>query len=302
VSGLRTSGSVRRGLRLAALALSVLAGAAAAGTLAAAPAAAQAITPAPLNQQCLACHGAGQKATVIVNGVRKSLAVDASSYGHSLHGALACTSCHIGFTAGAHTAAQKADWLETAKLNACANCHASEFSMYQGSFHGKLVLNRDSTSAPRCADCHDAHNVVDVTSLAFRKSVLQMCPRCHGGRDATYLDGYHGKAFSLGRTDTAVCTDCHGGHKILPASDSASTVSKGRLLSTCRKCHPSANTNFIGYRIHVDPSNPHSSLAVFFFWTAYIALIAVVFTFGGLHTALYIYRGIKSGGYRRRHV
>jgi hypothetical protein len=43
---------------------------------------------------------------------------------------------------------------------------------------------------------------------------------------------------------SAVCTDCHGVHDILPASDPASTVNPDHLLATCQKCHPTAGPNW----------------------------------------------------------
>ena len=52
----------------------------------------------------------------------------------------------------------------------------------------------------------------------------------------------------------------------------------------------------------VDPQSPSSSFLVWTFYAAYIMLIAVVFTFGFVHSGLYIYRGFKDGLYsRRRH-
>jgi predicted CXXCH cytochrome family protein len=271
------------------------------GLLIAAPLNAQVLPGSAQNERCYACHGpAAQKATIDVNGSTKSIYVDKATYAASLHGELDCTSCHVGFKPDKHGVSETIGWLETAKLAACGNCHAGEFAMYQGSFHGTLVLTKDFSRAPLCADCHEAHNIVNVNSLAFRKSTLALCTRCHRPREQTYLDGYHGKAFLLGRTEDAVCIDCHGGHRILAPSDPASTVSKQNLLVTCRRCHPGVSANFTGYRIHVDYANPHSSFIVFMFWLAYIVLITVVFTFGAVHMGGFIYRGIKSGGYRRR--
>jgi hypothetical protein len=46
--------------------------------------------------------------------------------------------------------------------------------------------------------------------------------------------------------DSAICTDCHGIHDILPASNPASSVNSANLLATCQKCHPTAGPNWIG--------------------------------------------------------
>ena len=121
-------------------------------------------------------------------------------------------------------------------------------------------------------------------------------------RSETYLDSYHGKAFFLGDDQTAVCTDCHGGHKILPASDPASTVSERATSSTpAPPATPAPTRTSPGSWSTWTPSDPSSSFLVWTFYALYILLIAVVFTFGAVHSGLYIYRGIKDGLYSRKH-
>ncbi len=252
------------------------------------------------NDACYECHNAGTTQTIQVDGQTKSLAVDRARYEASKHGQLDCTGCHFGFEPGNHTTKPIEGWLQTAKLDACRNCHADVFSMYEQSFHGSLTSSGDK-DAPLCADCHEAHNIVPPESLEFRTSILDLCARCHADRSETYLDGYHGKAFLLGNEETAVCTDCHGGHKILPASDPHSMVSDQSKLSTCQQCHPEANQNFAGFNIHVNPRDPRDGVWTFIFWLAYILLIVSVFSFAAIHTTLYIYRGFKDGLYSRRH-
>ena len=274
-----------------------------AGTAAAATSTAQSALNDRSNDDCFRCHGQqvmrGQ--TINVDGQKKSIFVNRAVYDASRHGKLACTSCHIGFKPGPHGADQTQAWLVTAKLTACENCHADVFDMYRGSFHGNLVLGESSGKAPVCADCHVAHNITPPDSPAFRASIDPLCARCHAEQLKTYLGSYHGKAHYLGDAQTAICTDCHGGHKILPPSNPASKVSQQNLVATCAQCHPGANENFAGFMVHVDPQSPSSSFAVWTFYALYIMLIAVVFTFGLVHTALYIYRGIKDGLYERSH-
>ena len=147
-----------------------------------------------------------------------------------------------------------------------------------------------------------AHDIVPPDSAAFRASIDALCANCHADAQKTYLDSYHGKAFFLGDLETAVCTDCHGGHRILAPDNPESSVNEAHLITTCGKCHEGANENFVQFMVHVDPQSPHSSFLVWTFYAAYIMLIAVVFTFGFTHSGLYIYRGFKDGLYsRRRH-
>jgi len=283
------------------LTVAVLLGAATAAAVSTAPATAQSALSATGNDACFRCHGRQDMLDrkIDVDGQQKSIFVDRAVYEASRHGGLACTSCHIGFKPGPHATDETMAWLVTAKLTACANCHADVFDMYRGSFHGNLVFGESNGKAPVCADCHVAHNITPPDSPAFRASIDSLCARCHAEQLKTYLDSYHGKAFYLGDAKTAVCTDCHGGHRILPPSNPESMVSQQNLVATCAHCHPGANENFAGFMVHVDPQNPSSSFAVWTFWILYIILMAVVFTFGFVHTALYIYRGIKDGLYKR---
>jgi len=288
------------------LCLAVLPGAAGAAD---AGASGTALNPAG-NDQCLTCHGQKGKNGFIdvdgkqvsmyidVDGQRKSIYVDAAQHDNSRHGKLACISCHLGFNPGLHPPAVTEDWLRTAKLDACGDCHAKESLMYQGSFHGELSQTDDR--APLCADCHDAHYILAAGAPGFRASVAEQCTSCHGGRQGTYLDSYHGKAYALGDTKTAVCTDCHLGHKIAPGSDPSSSVAAHNLAATCGRCHPGANENFAGFKVHVNPKDPRSSAIVFTFWALYVTLIGFVFCFAAVHTTGYIYRGLKDGLYARR--
>jgi predicted CXXCH cytochrome family protein len=267
---------------------------------AAGPAAAITFTiPTGKTDRCLACHAKPDLGTVDVNGVEKSLTISKDTWHSSMHSRLDCTACHAGFEAREHTAAETQGWYRQARLTACSDCHASEFKMYDQSFHGNLVMNEGSTQAPACADCHGSHGIIDPASKEFRATIPDVCGRCHGEKSATYLDTYHGKSVALGDMSRAVCTDCHGYHKILPKSDPNSSVNARNIVATCGKCHDNANAKFASFMVHVDRSTPHSSLWVWLMEMNHAILIAVLFTLGGLHCFLYFYRGLKEGLYRR---
>ena len=244
------------------------------------------------NDPCLACHGE--------QGEDERLYVDPAQHAASRHGKLACVSCHPGFNAGVHPEEVTQGWRRETKLDVCGDCHAQEMFMYEGSFHGALTLADVNDEAPLCADCHEAHNILSPESPEFRRSITELCTQCHDDREDSYLDSYHGKAFSLGKGDAAVCTDCHEGHRILPSSDPASSLSEENIAGTCAECHPGAGANFAEYKVHVNPRDPRTSLITFLAWVAYIGLITVVFTFAAVHTTLYLYRGNREGLYKRR--
>jgi len=62
------------------------------------------------------------------------------------------------------------------------------------------------------------------------------CGGCHADRAPTYRDTFHGKATSLGFIRGALCSDCHGAHKILPKDHPESMVNKANLKETCGNC------------------------------------------------------------------
>jgi len=266
----------------------------------AAPALAVTFTiPVGETDPCLECHADPDLGTTTVNGEEKSLTVDQDAWHASVHSRMDCTACHAGFQAREHTAEETEGWYEQAKLTACSDCHSAEFKMYDQSFHGDLVMGEGSEKAPACGDCHGSHGIVDPTTVEFRESIPDICGKCHGEKEETYLDTYHGKSVRLGAASRAVCTDCHGYHKILPQSDPQSTVSKQNVVETCGKCHENASTRFSSFLVHVDRSTPHSSLWVWLMEMNHAVLIGVLFTLGGLHCILYFYRGLREGMYRR---
>ena len=252
------------------------------------------------NDRCFACHAKSQQKQIVVNGVSRGLTVAPAVYNHSFHSLLDCTSCHVGFEAHDHTVAETQGWFEQATLTACTTCHAHQATAYRVSVHGARMSRPGGlAAAPSCGTCHGSHDVGSVDSAAFRRRVTRRCQDCHHSRSQTYLDTYHGKAFELGRGGAATCYDCHGSHLILPQDDPRSTVSSRRVVATCARCHPGANASFASYRVHLSPTSPGSSWLVFTVNSLYILLIATVFTFGGVHSVLYFWRGRRQGLYSK---
>ena len=109
--------------------------------------------------------------------------------------------------------------------------------------------------APTCNDCHQRHAVSEQTNPAsptYPRNVPELCARCHnaGERAARRIQrtgpdivqGYemsiHGKGLlESGLVVTATCTDCHGAHTELPASETASTINPNNVAGMCGQCH-----------------------------------------------------------------
>jgi len=208
------------------------------------------------DSDCLACH-ADTTLTEDVNGKQVSVHVDEGKLRHSVHGSMfACVDCHTDVKSLVHEA-------PPAKVT-CAQCHADAQAAYAHSYHAKPVkaANGAAGDAPaaNCQDCHGgAHEVLaadDAKSPVNHANIPATCGRCHGqkflmeqnGESAqaflSYQDSVHGRAVENGSAKAAVCTDCHGAHEILPASDVRSPISKANVPATCGKCHVQIENTF----------------------------------------------------------
>jgi thiosulfate reductase cytochrome b subunit len=120
--------------------------------------------------------------------------------------------------------------------------------------HGQLA-DRGDANAPHCEDCHGTHTIRgrrDSKSPTFPTNVPTLCASCHRegekaaqrytGEQHNILQNYvmsiHGKGLlESGLVVTAMCTDCHTAHHVLPAGDSASSVFRANIPHTCSRCH-----------------------------------------------------------------
>jgi cytochrome b subunit of formate dehydrogenase len=252
----------------------------------------------PTDQDCLACH-ASPAMSKNVNGRQISLSVNENEMKHSVHaGLFTCVDCHPP----ANNAASK-NHRQTAL---CADCHADEQTAYEHSLHARK--NRAGATVARCEDCHGgAHQILmanDAQSPVNHANIPATCGRCHGQKFlmesngqsvqpfVSYQQSVHGLAVAKGSKTAAVCTDCHGAHEILAASDPRSTTNRVNLPATCGKCHAGVNRNFALTRVHAPAggSGEMGSLLVRWVRWFYLALIFVVIGLMSLHNAI-VWRG-----------
>lgn len=152
----------------------------------------------------------------------------------------------------------------TRQAETCGACHDKEARDWSQSVHGKAVL-AGSRDAPTCTGCHEEHRIRSLKNNSSMAIAEDVCSRCHASerlntkynlpddRVKTFFESYHGLATQYGSTVAANCASCHGYHRILPSSDTNSTINKTHLVETCGKCHPGANTKFSLGKIHVPP-------------------------------------------------
>jgi len=187
----------------------------------------------------------------MTNSGGHSIAVDANKFKHSVHGSMfRCVGCHTDVKSLTHDT--------TPKKITCDQCHADEGQGYAHSIHAQVTSAGKIPAS--CQDCHgDVHQIVsgdDPKSPVNHSNIPATCGRCHGqkflmesnGETAqpflSYQSSVHGRAVANGSQKAAVCTDCHGVHEILPASDPKSPISKVAVASTCGKCHTDVANTF----------------------------------------------------------
>ncbi|MBD3402895.1 hypothetical protein GF420_08360 [candidate division GN15 bacterium] len=172
----------------------------------------------------------------------------------------------------------------------CGKCHHNvELDFWEG-IHGKLV-RRGETDAPVCTDCHGEHGIISPDDPASRVSPARVaeatCAPCHesarlnekygtpGGRVQSWVDSYHGLKSRAGDLTVANCASCHGAHRILPHTDSTSSIHPSNLQETCGNCHPGITAEMAATQIHGQPGVSQTPLANII-KSIYIVIIIVV--------------------------
>lgn len=131
--------------------------------------------------------------------------------------------------------------------DACLSCHAQpgmqttlpsgealyltvDPQVYTASVHGQEGLG--------CVHCHGNLEVphppltVDTRRDLARKLYRSSCVECHRDKYDATLDSVHQAALAGGKSEAAICTDCHGTHNIMPPDEPRS-----RSSQMCELCH-----------------------------------------------------------------
>jgi len=122
---------------------------------------------------------------------------------------------------------------------------------------------------------------------------MEQCGKCHEELSKHYFSSFHGKASTLGFGEAAKCFDCHGSHGILPASNPESMISKENIVGTCGQCHEGSNENFAKYIAHANEHDREKYPGLFYAFWFMTTLLLSTFGFFGIHTILWLYRGLR---------
>lgn len=254
---------------------------------------------------CGKCHEKGEAAAKISSSDKENIIKD---YKMSIHGkgllksgllvTATCVDCHTN-----HRELPSDDpnsSVHPDNLNkTCSECHLGIFNTFQSSIHSPEITDTEK-DLPRCNDCHLSHAIERVDESDFRQKTLFQCGKCHEEVTETYFDTFHGKVSKLGSEGTAKCFDCHGSHNILPPENPESTLSRQNIIATCKECHPNSNRKFAGYLTHATHHNKEKYTLLYYTYLIMTTLLISVFIFFGLHTALWLSRGLLENRKKRK--
>jgi len=255
---------------------------------------------------CGECHKQDGKAT---HGTDLKEVDAMADYSKSVHGkgvtekgllsSAICTDCHTS-----HHVLKEED--PNSSVNprnvplTCAKCHKGIYDDYVASDHA-IHLDKENKKYPTCVVCHSAHTVSEIDKDEFMTEITLQCGSCHAKLTDSYMETYHGKAYTLGYLKAARCSDCHGAHKILNVSNPESSVSKKNILVTCQQCHPDANNRFTGFLTHATHNNRDEYPILYYVFWGMTFLLVGVFSFFGLHTLMWLPRSLKERRRRKKH-
>ncbi len=190
----------------------------------------------------------------------------------------------------------------------CGKCHRSVENDYWEGIHGKLTL-RGVTDSPVCTGCHGEHGILSpddpLAAVSPSRVAEATCAPCHEtaklnekygvatGRLKTWVDSYHGLKSKAGDVTVANCASCHGAHRILPSTDSTSSIHPDKLQNTCGSCHPNITEEMASIPIHGAPGVSHTPIAALI-QKIYIAAIFVIIGLMILHWLLDLRKQISS--------
>ncbi|HSM20723.1 MAG TPA: cytochrome b/b6 domain-containing protein, partial [Rubrivivax sp.] len=204
--------------------------------LAIAPAAvAQEAAPTIANDRCLACH---DDDTLTDEQERLLTPVHEAEFAASKHRRMNCVDCHSQALEVRHPRQVKK--LGPVSVANCVECHEEEIAEFHNSAHGtEAHLDED---AANCGKCHgNVHTLPRRPGLEAPLSPINQmytCGQCHGDMMEGYLHSSHAKArLAKGLNNSPSCTDCHGGHDILPMKNPESRTSAQHSPEMCGSCH-----------------------------------------------------------------
>jgi hypothetical protein len=155
-----------------------------------------------------------------------------------------------GTAGGAENAPQPPTAAGSAR-ESCVLCHPDKKTEFDDSVHAKdFGCTACHGGDPAAQDMPAAHAVAKgYLGKPGRADIPRLCAQCHADPSrmkafdlptdqyAQYQTSGHGVRLAQGDTRSAVCTDCHGTHRILSRHEPTSPIARLNIPTTCGRCH-----------------------------------------------------------------
>ncbi len=158
-----------------------------------------------------------------------------------------CTGCH-----GNHSITSPSDTASalhfTRSTEFCGSCHEKEKYEHNLSEHA-VQYSYNNPNSPTCINCHKQPITkgYKIEEIQLKLNQERLCLSCHlhitsiDSRYAKSLINYeksvHGSALLRGNSQSAMCVDCHGTHKLQRADHPDSWINQFNVPNVCGRCH-----------------------------------------------------------------
>jgi cytochrome b subunit of formate dehydrogenase len=185
------------------------------------------------NDECMSCHS-DDSMTMEKNGREFSIFVNENILTPSVHGKLACISCHTGFDP------YEIPHKENIKPIDCMTCHTNAPAKH--AFHKSILSNADGKNGKvdvSCKGCHGTHNVSPVKSSKSKWSVSNLnesCGKCHSDVKESFIHSDHAVALANGVSQAPNCITCHKSNIVMGEGADVLKI-KQNQQKLCLSCH-----------------------------------------------------------------
>lgn len=210
---------------------------------------------------CLECHASDSDAIEVETDdgeTRELRSVDTPVFDQAAHAKLQCVDCHENVVDSKSEHA-----LSDAPKPDCATCHeklwetakqdgsaaskpnlevvVKNIAAYRDSFHARPDADFPDRPKATCEQCHNSHEFKlrakgTPEHDKWRSDIPKLCGEsCHEDHLEDFTMSVHGVAhFEKGKTEAAVCSDCHTAHNI---DNTSKDPVKLAITASCGDCH-----------------------------------------------------------------
>ena len=259
------------------------------------------------NRPCILCH---QNASLVKKTPKgtKSVFADPGSFYRSAHWDFACVECHADIPKEKPEAIPPAEAVldeqkrpvhrkNLKKVDCITFCHDEPAEEYNKSLHVAAMKAR-RLEVPTCKGCHETRETPHKADPDHRRTVNEVCGKCHREALASYRKTLHGQLASLGYAtqELPTCPDCHRFHSVALSPTPFSPVSRESLESACRRCHRQMKPKLEEFILHPEDDSPLPYPRLFAVKRSMRILLSLVMGLWLLHTGMW---GWRAGRERR---